>query len=124
MGLEGNISQWEYLYAEADAGRLHLDESVAHSCRTAIDKQISVYEECLSDIEQMGRVSGLGEFECGKELARLLGLKAVDPGGDGDLKTALEDHIRVLMLIGDTIQASLDRTQEQDSSNAQDYNQV
>lgn len=124
MSLQENITQWEYLAGEAEAGRLFLDESVATSCRAVIDSQIGVYEECLQDIRRMANVTGLGEFECGQELARLLGLKAVDPAGDGDLATALRDHIRVLILMGDTIQHSLDRVQEQDSSNAQSYNQV
>ncbi|MGV9924946.1 hypothetical protein [Nocardia rhamnosiphila] len=57
-------------------------------------------------------------------MAKLLGLKAVDSAGDGDLSTALREHIRVLELMGATIQVSLDRVQEQDSSNSQDYNQV
>lgn len=124
MSIRDDISQWEYLADEAKEGRLSLDESVAQGCRTAIDNQIAVYQDCLEGIGDMARVTGLGEFECGQELARLLGLKAVDPEGDGDLSTALRDHIRVLELMGATIQSSLDRTQEQDSSNAQDYNQV
>ncbi|WP_431939207.1 hypothetical protein [Nocardia grenadensis] len=109
---------------EANDGKLFLDPSVAKSCRTAIDAQIDVYRSCLDGISAMANVSGIGEFECGQELAKLLGLKAVDSAGDGDLSTALRDHIRVLELMGTTIQYSLDRVQEQDSSNSQDYNQV
>lgn len=124
MSLEENINLWECLEGEANAGRIFLEESVAIGCRDAIDQQIGVYRECLDGIEQMARVSGLGDFECGQELARLLGLKAIDPDGDGDLNTALRDHIRVLELMGATIQHSLDRMREQDSSNSQSYNQV
>ncbi|MCX0270644.1 hypothetical protein NLM24_07985 [Nocardia zapadnayensis] len=124
MSLENNISQWEFLAREAEAGQLVLDGAVAASCRTAIDSQIGVYRDCLYGVERMSRVTGLGEFACGQELAKLLGLKAVDAAGDGDLSTALRDHIRVLELMGSTIQYSLDRLQEQDSSNSQDYNQV
>lgn len=124
MGMQENITLWQYLADEAKAGRLYLDDSVAKRCRTAIDNQIEVYRDSMRDINQMTRVTGLGGFECGKELAELLGLKAIDPEGDGDLDTALRDHIRVLELMGDTIQASLDRLQEQDTSNAQDYSRI
>ncbi|MGW0049471.1 hypothetical protein [Nocardia cyriacigeorgica] len=124
MTLNDDISTWEFISGEAKNGRLYLDHSVAKACRTAIDDQIGVYRECLDGIQAMSRVTGLGEFECGKELARLLGLKAIDPGGDGDLKTALEDHITVLELMGDTIQVTLDRLQDQDSTNSQGYNGV
>ncbi|MEU4314495.1 hypothetical protein [Nocardia sp. NPDC024068] len=124
MSLEEEISQWAFLAGEAESGRLFLDESVAKGCRAAIDAQIGVYEDCLYGIRDMEHVTGLGEFACGAELARLLGLKAVDPAGDGDLSSALRDHIEVLKLMGETIQYSLDRVQEQDSSNSQSYNQV
>ncbi|WP_433601512.1 hypothetical protein ACQPXH_07150 [Nocardia sp. CA-135953] len=124
MGMQEDITLWQYLSEEAKAGSLSLDDSVARRCRTAIDNQINVYTECLENVQQMARVTGLGEFACGKELAKLLGLKANDPEGDGDLNTALRDHIRVLGLMGDTIQSSLDRLQEQDTSNAQDFGRI
>ncbi|MEV6134718.1 hypothetical protein AB0L63_01320 [Nocardia sp. NPDC051990] len=124
MGMQEDITLWQYLADEAKAGRLHLDDSVAKRCRTAIDNQIEVYRDSMRDIDQMARVTGLGEFQCGKELAKLLGLKASDSEGDGDLDTALRDHIRVLELMGDTIQASLDRIQEQDTTNAQDFGRI
>lgn len=124
MGIQEDITLWQRLSDEAKTGRLYLDDSVAKSCRTAIDDQIEVYEDARQGISQMANVSGLGDFECGKELARLLGLKAVDATGDGDLDSALADHIRVLKLMGDTIQVTLDRLQEQDSTNSQGYNGV
>ncbi|MFE3446540.1 hypothetical protein ACFXNW_26215 [Nocardia sp. NPDC059180] len=122
--MQDDISLWQHLSDEAKAGSLYLDDAVAKSCRTAIDDQIEVYEGVRQGISQMANVTGLGEFECGKELAKLLGLKAIDAGGDGDLDTALADHLRVLALMGDTIQVTLDRLQEQDSSNSQGYNGV
>ncbi|CCF66138.1 hypothetical protein [Nocardia cyriacigeorgica] len=124
MSLDAEISRWQYLADQAKSGNLYLDDAVARSCRTAIDDQINVYTECLAGIERMANVTGLGDFECGKELGRLLGLKAFDPAGDGDLATALRDHLKVLALMGDTIQVTLDRLQEQDSTNSQGYNGV
>ncbi|MBF6097215.1 hypothetical protein IU438_06635 [Nocardia cyriacigeorgica] len=124
MSVQDDITLWRSLADQAKAGQLFLDDAVAKSCRSAIDDQIGVYQECIEGIESMARVTGLGEFECGKELARLLGLKAIDPTGDGDLSTALRDHIEVLKLMGDTIQVTLDRLQEQDSANSQGYNGV
>ncbi|BDU09235.1 hypothetical protein [Nocardia cyriacigeorgica] len=124
MSMEQDITLWRRLADEAKSGQLFLDDSVAKGCKTAIDDQIDVYVEALNGIEAMSNVTGLGEFECGKELARLLGLKAVDPAGDGDLATSLRDHIEVLKLMGDTIQVTLDRLQDQDSTNSQGYNGV
>ncbi|MEV2220426.1 hypothetical protein AB0E01_11155 [Nocardia vinacea] len=124
MSMQQDITLWQYLSDEAKAGRLHLDDSIAKRCRAAIDNQITVYDEARRELSRMANVTGLGEFECGKELSKLLRLKAIDPEGDGDLDTALRDHIRVLGLMGDTIQASLDRLQEQDTSNAQDFGRI
>lgn len=66
----------------------------------------------------MSQVGGLGDFAEGHELAKLLGLKAYDPEGDGDLYHALEDHIRVLKLMDETIQISLNRLAAQDEDNS------
>ncbi|MCP2291801.1 hypothetical protein ACFYT3_22690 [Nocardia amikacinitolerans] len=124
MTVQEDITLWQRLAGEAKAGQLFLDDSVAKRCQTAIDSQLAVYQACLEGVDQMSKVTGLGEFECGKELAKLLGLKAIDPAGDGDLSSALKDHIRVLELMADTIQSSIDRLQEQDSTNSQAYNQI
>ncbi|MGW0005340.1 hypothetical protein [Nocardia grenadensis] len=124
MSIQDDVTLWRFLADEAQDGQLYLEDAVAKACRTAIDEQIGVYVEVLEGIEAMANVTGLGEFDCGMELARLLGLKAIDSAGDGDLATSLRDHIEVLKLMGETIQYSLDRVQEQDSSNSQDYNQV
>lgn len=71
-----------------------------------------------ADTERMSQVGGLGDFAEGHELAKLLGLKAYDPEGDGDLYHALEDHIRVLKLMDETIQISLNRLAAQDEDNS------
>ncbi|WP_157107928.1 hypothetical protein [Nocardia amikacinitolerans] len=124
MSVQEDITLWQRLATEAKAGSLYLDDSVAKRCQSAISSQIDVYRACLAGLEQLSNVTGLGDFECGKELAKLLGLKAIDPAGDGDLSSALKDHIRVLELMADTIQSSIDRLQEQDSTNSQAYNQI
>ncbi|WP_280232385.1 hypothetical protein [Nocardia cyriacigeorgica] len=124
MTMNDEISRWQYLSDEAKAGRLSIDDSVAKACHTAIQDQINVYKAARQGIEEMAVVTELGEFACGQELAKLFGLKAVDAEGNGDLDTALRDHIRVLELMGDTIKATLDRLQEQDSTNSQGYNGV
>ncbi|WP_054815534.1 hypothetical protein [Nocardia arizonensis] len=122
--MQDEINRWQYLSEEAKAGRLYVDADVAKQCRAALDRQIELYGDVRNNLAELSRVSGLGDFAEGLALARLLGLKAVDPAGDGDLDTALKDHIQVLGLIGETIQVSLDRLLEQDSSNAQDLDKV
>ncbi|MBH0778269.1 hypothetical protein [Nocardia bovistercoris] len=124
MSIQDDVTLWQHLSNEAKAGRLSLDDSVANQCRAAIERQLDVYQTCLAATNQAVNVTGLGDFECGKELARLLELKAIDPAGDGDLSTALKDHIRVLELMEETIQVSVNRLQQQDSDNAQDLGQV
>ncbi|MEU7765147.1 hypothetical protein AB0B25_08500 [Nocardia sp. NPDC049190] len=63
------------------------------------------------------RVGGFGKFDCADELAKMLGAKAI--GGDGDVDSALKEHIEILTLMRDTIQTSVDRISAQDEVNAQ-----
>ncbi|WP_063049023.1 hypothetical protein [Nocardia arthritidis] len=118
MALGEDLSRWRYLAGEAEAGRLYLDQSVAQACRDACNRQIDLYNQIRDDLQWVSKVSGLGRFDCSDELARMLGAKAV--GGDGDVDSALKEHIEVLTLMRDTIQISVDRIGAQDDSNAQD----
>ncbi|MDE1669125.1 hypothetical protein [Nocardia gipuzkoensis] len=112
------VSRWRYIADEANAGRLYLDRAVAASCRDACNRQIDLYVALREDLKMMTRVSGLGRFDCADELANMLGAKAI--GGEGDVDSALKEHIEVLTLMRDTIQISVDRIGAQDDSNAQD----
>ncbi|MBF6468897.1 hypothetical protein IU427_27580 [Nocardia beijingensis] len=118
MDLEEARSRWQFLASEAKGGRLYLDPSVAKECRDACDKQIQLYQDLRNDLLYMRKVTGLGRFDCADELANMLGAKAI--GGDGDVDSALKEHIEVLTLIRDTIQISVDRIGAQDDSTAQD----
>ncbi len=118
MSMSEEVSRWRYLADEANAGRLLLDPAVAQSCRDACNRQIDLYVTLLEDLKMMTRVTGLGRFDCSDELANMLGAKAI--GGDGDVDSALKEHIEVLTLMRDTIQISVDRIGVQDDSNAQD----
>ncbi|MFI2283030.1 hypothetical protein [Nocardia beijingensis] len=118
MTLEEDRSRWQFLADEAKGGRLYLDPSVAKECRDACDRQIHLYQDLRNDLLYMRNVTGFGKFECSDELANMLGAKAI--GGDGDVDSALREHIDVLTLMRDTIQISVDRIGAQDDSNAQD----
>ncbi|MGY1900321.1 hypothetical protein [Nocardia gipuzkoensis] len=118
MALGEDLSRWRYLAGEAKAGRLYLDRSVAQACRDACSRQIDLYDQLRDDLQWVSKVSGLGRFDCADELANMLGAKAV--GGEGDVDSALKEHIEVLTLMRDTIQISVDRIGAQDDSNAQD----
>ncbi|WP_280250362.1 hypothetical protein [Nocardia abscessus] len=118
MALEEDRSRWQFLAGEAKGGRLYLDPSVAKECRDACDQQIHLYQELRNDLLYMSKVAGLGRFDCSDELANMLGAKAI--GGDGDVDSALKEHIEVLTLMRDTIQISVDRIGAQDDSNAQE----
>lgn len=117
--MEDQKHLWEYLRDQSVAGELDIDPEVGRNASNAIQRHIAVYEEVAQDTTSMSQVTGLGDFTEGHELARLLGLKAVDPDGDGDLYSALMDHIRVLQLMDETIQASLNRVADQDEETSQ-----
>jgi len=110
---------WESLRDQATAGDLDIDPEVGRNASNAIQGLIAIYEEVAQDTTGMSQVTGLGDFTEGHELARLLGLKAFDPEKDGDLYSALMDHIRVLQLMDETIQASLNRLADQDEDTSQ-----
>ncbi|MEU2030965.1 hypothetical protein [Nocardia amamiensis] len=116
------VSRWRYLADEAKAGRLYLDPTVAASCRDACDRQIDLYVALLEDLKMISRVTGLGRFDCADELAKMLGSKAI--GGEGDVDSALREHIEVLTLMRDAIQVSVDRIGAQDETNAQNTNSL
>ncbi|WP_433520742.1 hypothetical protein ACQPZ2_25425 [Nocardia pseudovaccinii] len=114
MSMQEEKTRWQYLSGEAEAGRLYLDPSVAKSCRDACNRQIDLYSTLRNDLKIMSRVTGLGRFDCSEALAEMLGAKAI--GGDGDVDTALKEHIEVVTLIRDTIQKSVDKLEAQDES--------
>ncbi|MET9025794.1 hypothetical protein ABZW96_09225 [Nocardia sp. NPDC004168] len=118
MALNEDLSRWQYLAGEAKAGRLYLDRSVAQACRDACNRQIDLYNQLRDDLQWVSKVSGLGKFDCSDDLADMLGAKAI--GGEGDVNSALKEHIEVLTLMRDTIQISVDRIGATDDSNAQD----
>ncbi|WP_063046638.1 hypothetical protein [Nocardia pseudovaccinii] len=115
--MDEEITRWRHLADEAQAGRLTLDPSVANDCFAACEKQIQVYEDCRTLLRRMDRVTGLGKFDCADALAKMLGEKAI--GGDGDVDSALAEHIEVVKLIRDTIKVSVVRLTERDQQNAQ-----
>ncbi|MEV6322974.1 hypothetical protein AB0M45_17520 [Nocardia sp. NPDC051787] len=117
MGTSEDVTLWRYLADEAKAGRLYLDDSVSRDCLKACEDRIQVYTECRMMLGNMDKVTGLGDFPCADELAKMLGLKA--SGGEGDFDSALAEHITVLELIRDTIKVSVDRLVEQERVNAQ-----
>ncbi|MEV0248269.1 hypothetical protein AB0H76_16860 [Nocardia sp. NPDC050712] len=120
--LNEQVSRWRYLADEAKSGRLYLDSSVAKECRDACNRQIDLYTEARRDLNQLRTVSGFGKFDCARLLEKMLGMKAI--GGDGDVDTALKEHIAVLELIRDTIQVSVDKYEAQDTVNAAEQDKL
>ncbi|WP_330232111.1 hypothetical protein OHA40_06250 [Nocardia sp. NBC_00508] len=120
MALGEDVSRWRYLADEAKAGRLYLDKSVAQACRDACSRQIDLYDQLRDDLQWVSKVGGFGRFDCADELAKMLGGKAI--GGEGDVDSALKEHIEVLTLMRDTIQVSVDRIGAVDETNAQNTN--
>ncbi|TLF82568.1 hypothetical protein [Nocardia cyriacigeorgica] len=116
----GEVKLWQHLAGEAEAGRLSLDESVAKDCANVIQQRIDLYEQLREDLKRINRVTGLGDFACTKELATMLGLKAI--GGEGDVDSSLKAHVDVLVLMRDTISKSVKDLADQDTSTSQAFN--
>ncbi|MFE3544770.1 hypothetical protein ACFXK0_17565 [Nocardia sp. NPDC059177] len=106
-------NRWQTLKAEAQAGNLYLDPSVAKGCRDASNKQIELFKTLKDDLVTLKTVTGLGRFNCSDQLAKMLGMKAV--GGERDFDTAFKEHIEVLELIRDTIEISVQKYENQQS---------
>ncbi|WP_040774524.1 hypothetical protein [Nocardia pneumoniae] len=117
MAVNEDVTLWRYLADEAKAGHLYLDDSVSRDCLKAVEDRIGVLNKCRRLLRNMDKVTGLGDFPCADELAKMLGAKAI--GGEGDFDSALAEHITVLELIRDTIKVSVDRLVEQERINAQ-----
>ncbi|MGO4649123.1 hypothetical protein AB4305_29880 [Nocardia sp. 2YAB30] len=122
MAMEEEVSRWRYLADEAKAGRLYLDREVAKGCSDACDRQIQLYNSLRNNLKDVDTVTGLGKFDCSDELAKMLGAKAI--GGEGDVDSALKEHIEVLTLMRDTIQISVDRIVAEDETNSQNTNNL
>ncbi|MFC9894943.1 hypothetical protein ACFVMC_14750 [Nocardia sp. NPDC127579] len=122
MAINDEKARWSYLAQEARTGRLYLDSAVAAECRDVCNRQIDLYTKLRENLKQIVNVTGLGNFSCADELAKMLGAKAI--GGDGDVDAALKEHLEVITLIRDTIQVSVEMYEAQDAANAAEQDKL
>ncbi len=116
MATSADVTQWQYLAAEAQAGRLDLDPSVSQDCLKACEDELAVYHDARALLGGVSNISGFGDFPAADALAKMFSAKAV--GGEGSVDASLEKHIEVLSLIRDTIKYSVDRLVQHDHSQA------
>lgn len=95
MGDPSNsLTYWQALARAADEGHLFLDAQAASACSAACDEYIGKLRGHQSKADELGNVSGWGDFASGKDYQRILSEKAV--GGDNNMVDVLQSHIDVV----------------------------
>lgn len=115
-------TQWEQLAVEAKAGRLSLDPSVSADCLSACDDLIDGLDDIAKTAKLAARAQGFGGFDSGVQLAAMYGRKGA--GGPDAIDRIIREHKEVVMLIRDTINASVTRVGTQDHSSSQQISTI
>ncbi|WP_072806441.1 hypothetical protein [Rhodococcoides yunnanense] len=110
------LTYWQSLSLAVDHGDLYLDATVAQACSTACDEYLVKLRAHQSAAKMLGRVTGLGEFDSGKDLRRIFSEKAV--GGENNLVDVLQSHIDVVEKMKIVFQKLIVDTEGQDRENA------
>ncbi|MGB2951714.1 MAG: hypothetical protein WBB99_22770, partial [Rhodococcus sp. (in: high G+C Gram-positive bacteria)] len=79
---------WQALAVAADQGQLYLNPAAAQACSAACDEYILKLENHQREARVLANTSGWGDFDSGKELARIFSEKAV--GGDDNMVDVLQ----------------------------------
>lgn len=111
-----DLQSWTHLASEAKSGRLVLDPEIAKECADACEVLISGIDDLRGSIQRLGSVVGLGDYECGKQLAAAL--VDIAFGKDG-FDQRLSEHIEVVKLIHDTVGAQVAKMLSKDDETAQ-----
>ena len=85
---------WQALAVAADQGQLYLNDQAAQACYSACDGYILKLKEHQETARRLVNTSGWGDFDSGKELARIFSEKAA--GGEDNMVDVLQSHIDVV----------------------------
>lgn len=110
------LDYWRQLATDAEAGTLHVTETVARQCDDACATYLAALAEQGTAVRVLAFVDGMGGFDSGKQLARKFSLKA--SGGNLSLDEVLRQHVEVVKAMQDFFRRFFTDVDAQDSDNA------
>ncbi|WP_072806444.1 hypothetical protein [Rhodococcoides yunnanense] len=117
MSTDGEpVTYWQSLAFAVDQGDLYLNPAAAQACSDACSDYISKLIEHRTNAYVLADVTGLGEFDSGKDLRRIFSEKAV--GGENNLVDVLQSHIDVVEKMKIVFRKLIVDTEGQDRENA------
>nr|WP_294638991.1 hypothetical protein [uncultured Rhodococcus sp.] len=109
---------WQALAVAADQGQLYLNDEAAQACYSACDGYILKLKEHQETARRLVNTSGWGDFDSGKELARIFSEKAA--GGEDNMVDVLQSHIDVVEEMKVVFNKFFTATGDVDDTNAAD----
>ncbi|MGA9871193.1 MAG: hypothetical protein WBQ44_08635 [Rhodococcus sp. (in: high G+C Gram-positive bacteria)] len=109
-------TRWAELAAAAEAGSLSLDPAVARECDAACSAYLEKLTKHRTTASRLSTVEGYGDFESGKQLARLYASRMV--GGENSMFNVLNGHIRVVQEMQAVFQKFFTHYEDAESVNA------
>jgi hypothetical protein len=120
MSGDDTTVSWDYLAGEAKAGRMRLDPEVARIYSEACQELVAELTEAHSQISRAGHITGLGDFECARQLEA--GLTDLFVGPNDSIAARITQYIEVAKKIHETVSYSVAKLHEQDHDNASHVN--
>lgn len=94
-GLKAVSGQTQWINSQVGAGKLALNPEAAEAAAKRCEDEIRELARAMRDAEQITRVSGLGNYPDGQDLAQRFVDKASAPGtGAVDLVRQLQDELK------------------------------
>jgi hypothetical protein len=119
MGNPGDqMTYWQGLAAAADQGQLYLNPEAAAACSSACDNYIVELKKHQRNALDLADIKGWGDFDSGKELARIFSEKAA--GGANNMVDVLQSHIDVVEEMKVVFGKFFSATEAADDANATD----
>ena len=115
---EPPVSYWRSLAIAADSGHLFLNSEAAAACSLACDDYIARLKLHQTRARELVDVTGWGDFDSGKELARIFSEKAA--GGEDNMVDVLQSHIDVVEEMKVVFGKFFAATEAADAANATD----
>lgn len=101
--------------AEASAGQLKLDPSVAQDLAKAADEWLEVLDQLKAELPVIRKVDGLGDFIMGQLLKGKF--EQLASGGPQSLETVLDQHIEATTNLKTGYASSIEALTDQDQQN-------
>lgn len=118
----GSTTYWQQLANAASEGSLHLAPDTAKLCDAACTQYLMKLEAHVRSAVRLADVTGLGDFESGKQLARIFSERAV--GGPNNMVDVIDGHIRVVKDMQAVFRKFFTHYDETDGANASEIAQT